>query len=152
VKLCWVALSQNFAGCWVAGCPSPKISLGAGWLGGPASKFRWVLGGWVAQPQNFAGCWVTGWPRPKISLGAGGLGAPTQHPAAPWAPNWVDFSNTGRDFQFSRTYICVSRRILSCGFSDSKTEIFVSFSSISFRFLTLDRCAASLLIFRWTFI
>jgi hypothetical protein len=55
---------------------SPKKWLGAGWLGGPDRKFRWVLGGWVAQAQNLPGCWETGWPRLKISLGAGGLGGP----------------------------------------------------------------------------
>ena len=96
-------ITQKMDGCWVAGWPRPKISPGAGWLGGPDPKFRWVLGGpgskfawvlgdWVAQTENFAGCWEAGWPRTKILLGAGWLGAPTQHPGPPRAPNWVDFS------------------------------------------------------------
>jgi hypothetical protein len=71
-------ITQKMAGCWVAGWPRPKISLGAGGLGGPGSKFAWVLGDWVAQTENFAGCWGAGWPRPKISLGAGRLGGPGQ--------------------------------------------------------------------------
>ena len=64
-------ITQKMAGCWVAGWPRPKISLGAGGLGGPGSEFAWVLGDWVAQTENFAGCWEAGWPRTKILLGAG---------------------------------------------------------------------------------
>ena len=86
--------AQNFAGCWVAGCTQLKISLGAGWLGAPSSKFCWVLGGWGHPARNLAGCWVAGCTQLRILLGAGWLGAPTQHPGPPWVPSWVDFSNT----------------------------------------------------------
>ena len=70
MKFLKVWLGRRLAQC----SKSPKIWLGAGGLGGPGPKFRWV----------------TGWPRPKISLGAGW---PTQNPGA---PDWVDFSNTGQ--------------------------------------------------------
>ena len=45
-------ITQKVAGCWVAGCTQLRISLGAGWLGAPSSKFHWVLGGWVHPPST----------------------------------------------------------------------------------------------------
>ena len=79
-------------------------------------KFGWVLGGWVAQDQNFAGCWVTGWP--------------TQHPGAPRAPNWVDFSNTGSSTYLRTFPVMVFKSVISS--SDALTFFFEIFLALPF--------------------